>query len=332
MRNPTIKDVANKAGVGIGTVSRVINNSAQVTPHTRQKVLDAIDDLGYEPNVAARQLSGGKTWSIGVMSPFFTTPSFVERVSGIQQRLNDSGYDLVLYSIQNTEQLGRRIVEIGTRNRVDGLIVLAISLCAELLHKNNPDLPAVFVVEEDIQHYPSILVDNVVGGQLATQFMIDRDHKMIGFLGDSPNQQYQHISPTEQRYLGYNNAMQRAELPIVDEWCVFAPYNQQEAMKAALHMLSQADRPTALVASNDTMAFGVLEAARRLDLRVPQDIAVIGFDDIPAAYNAGITTVKQPLFNSGHLGTEYLLNWLETGQVPPEKTVLPLEVVQRTTA
>lgn len=332
MRNPTIKDVAERAGVGIGTVSRVINQSAQVRPETRERVLAAIEELKYSPNTAARQLSGGKTWSVGVISPFFTTPSFVERLNGIQHMLDDTGYDLILYSIRSVEQLKHRLQEIGTQNRVDGLIVLAISICADELFQHNPDLPAVFVVEEMVAEYPCIMVDNLMGGRIATEFMIERDHALIGFVGDTPPINFQHVPPTQQRFEGFQKAMSDNGLPIVEEWCKFGDYSQQGAFEVATEMLSKTDHPTAIVASNDTMAFGVLEAAKKLGLRVPQDLAVIGFDDIPASYNAALTTVKQQLFEGGYMGASQLLGWLNDGEVPNSETYLPLEIIHRETA
>ncbi|MBI5961538.1 MAG: LacI family DNA-binding transcriptional regulator, partial [Chloroflexi bacterium] len=110
MHTPTIRDVAERAGVGIGTVSRVLNGSPSVSEETREKVLEVIRELGFRPNSAARQLSGGKTFTIGVVSPFFTMPSFVERLSGIQHVLDDSSYDLVLYNIAHPEQISRKLI------------------------------------------------------------------------------------------------------------------------------------------------------------------------------------------------------------------------------
>ena len=118
---PTIRDVARRAGVGVGTVSRVLNGSPQVREETRQKVLDAIQELNFSPNVAARQLSGGKTFTIGVVSPFFTFPSFVERLAGIQDVLDMSSYELVLYSIRSPEQTQRRLNALINQNRADDM-------------------------------------------------------------------------------------------------------------------------------------------------------------------------------------------------------------------
>ena len=332
MRKPTIRDVASRAGVGIGTVSRVLNDSTQVRAETRQKVLDAIEELGFSPNVAARQLSGGKTWTVGVLTPFFTNPSFVQRLSGIQDVLDDSGYDLVLYSIRTHEQLKRRLSEITTSSRVDGLIILTLHPTPDDLPMGNKNLPLMLVIEEPDDYFPHIMVDNPQGGRMATEFLIERDHAQIGFVGDElENSLY--LRATRQRFHGFRAAMTDARLPIVNEWCRFGVHTQQSAFENAYSILCESDRPTAIVASSDTMAFGVIEAANALGLRVPQDVAIIGFDDIPAAQIVQLTTVRQPLFRSGQLAAERLFEFMATGEVPAEdfRTELPLEIVRRET-
>jgi DNA-binding LacI/PurR family transcriptional regulator len=332
MRTPTIRDVARRAGVGIGTVSRVLNGSTQVREETRQRILAAIEELGFSPNVAARQLSGGKTWAIGVISPYFTNPSFVERLTGIQQVLDGTNYDLVLYSIRTEEQLKRRLQQIVTQNRVDGLIVLTLGSVEEQLLTYNPTIPAIMILEDRVEHYPYIMIDNHAGGQMAVEYLIHHDHTMIGYIGDELENSL-HLYATRQRYEGFQAALAEAGLPWVMEWCCFGTHSQESAYRLSYELLCQEDRPTALVASSDTIAFGILAAARDLGMRVPQDIAVIGFDDIPQAALVGLTTIRQPLVEGAKLGTSRLVSWLMQGNLSEEEwqTVLPLEIVQRQT-
>lgn len=332
MRKPTIRDVARRAGVGIGTVSRVLNDSTQVRAETRNKVLAAIEELGFSPNAAARQLSGGKTWTVGVLAPFFTNPSFVQRLSGIQNVLDDSGYDLVLYSIRTFEQLNRRLNEISKASRVDGLIILTLHPTPDDLPPLDNALPVMLVIEEADRYFPHIMVDNPAGGRMATEFLIERDHTLIGFVGDElENSLY--LKATKHRFNGFRAALSDAGLPAVEEWCRFGIHSQQSAYELSLTILAEPDRPTAIVASSDTMAFGVMEAAKKLSLRIPQDLAVIGFDDIPAAKIAQLTTVRQPLEESGQLAAERLFEWMATGELPQENlgTELPLEIINRET-
>jgi DNA-binding LacI/PurR family transcriptional regulator len=294
--------------------------------------LDAIEALGFSPNVAARQLSGGKTWTVGVLTPFFTNPSFVQRLSGIQDVLDDSNYDLVLYSIRTHEQLKRRLSEIATSSRVDGLIILTLHPTPDDLPLGHKHLPVLLVIEEPDNYFPHIMVNNPAGGRMATEFLMERDHTQIGFVGDELENSL-HLRATQHRFTGFRAAMNDAGLPIVGEWCQFGVHSQQSAFEHAHAMLSERDRPTAIVASSDTMAFGVIEAANALRLRIPQDLAVIGFDDIPAAKIIQLTTVRQPLFRSGQLAAERLFDYMAAGDIQADKlsTELPLEIVNRET-
>jgi len=313
-------------------VSRVLNGSAQVREETRQKVLAAIDELNFSPNMAARQLSGGKTFTIGVMTPFFTYPSFVERLTGIQDVLHESAYDLVLHSIRFPEQVRRQLHTLLTRNRVDGLIVLSLPFSEEETRRINPDLPIVVIDDtQAITHYPSITIDNVAGGELATNYLIERGHRTLGFVGDRIDNPFGFVS-TRRRYEGFRRAIDQAGLRLVDDWVRFGEHTQEAARQNAREILSMERRPTAIFVSIDTLALGVLAAIDDLKLRVPDDVAVIGFDDIQAATYMHLTTVRQHLVYSGQLGARWMLDWLARKDLPdPASVALPLEIVERAT-
>ncbi|HML20579.1 MAG TPA: LacI family DNA-binding transcriptional regulator [Aggregatilinea sp.] len=333
MRTPTIRDVAKHAGVGVGTVSRVLNGSDQVREDTRKRVLEAINALGFSPNSAARQLSGGKTFTIGVVSPFFTFPSFVERLAGIQDVLDGTDYDLTLYSIRSTAQLRRRLGALMLQNRVDGLFILALPISEDETFSANPALPIVVVDDTvHVRRYPHLLIDNVRGGQMATEYLLQHGHTRLGFLGDRVDESFGFTS-AQDRFKGFQNTLEAAGLPVNMNWCQFCLHGEDYARDAARDILIQPDRPTAIFAAIDTLAFGVLDAASDLGLRVPEDLAVIGFDDIQAAGFAKLTTVRQHLFQSGQRSAELMLDWLRTGHVPSENwsTVMPLEIVERST-
>lgn len=329
----TIRDVAQQAGVGIGTVSRVLNGSEQVSEETRERVLAVIRELGFSPNTAARQLSGGKTSTIGVVTAFFTFPSFVERLGGVQSVLNESDYDLVLYSIQSLDQLERRMQVLTSQNRVDGLIVLSLPFDEALSRQASPNLPIVIVDGSTSGHrYPHVVIDNVAGGVLATTHLIARGHRQLGFVGDWRDNPLGFTS-TINRHRGFEQALREHDLPLREDWCLFVEHSEHHARQAALRLLRQPVRPTAIFAAIDTLAFGVLQAAEDLGLRVPDDLAVIGFDDIHAARFVRLTTVRQGLRTSGEIGARLMLEWLATGGIPDEdwQIVLPLEIVERAT-
>lgn len=313
-------------------MSRVLNGSVQVREETRQKVLAAIKELNFSPNTAARQLSGGKTFTIGVMTPFFVYPSFVDRLTGIQDTLHDSAFDLVLYSIRSPEQVRRQLHTLLTQNRVDGLIVLSLPMSEDEVRQMNPDLPIIVIDDtQRIKHYPSITIDNVHGGQLATDYLIAHGHRALGFVGDPIDNSFGFVS-TRRRYEGFQRALEQADLPLVGKWVRFGEHSQEAARQNAREILSQDERPTGIFVSIDTLAFGVLAAADDLHLRVPEDVAVIGFDDIQAAAYMNLTTVRQHLEHSGRLGAQWMLDWLEHKETPdPMEVTLPLEIVERGT-
>ncbi len=332
MQPPTIRDVARRASVSVATVSRVLNGAPVVREPTRQRVLDAIEELGFSPNSAARQLSGGKTFTVGVISPLFTRPAFVERLAGIQTVLDASEYELVLYSIRSREQLEHRLRLLVGQNRVDGLITISVHFDEQAVLVARPALPVLTIDDERIEAYPAIVIDNVAGGVLATEYLLGKGHQYLGFIGDESNATFGFIS-TERRFEGFKNALMQAGMTPNDTWHRFGPHSREVAYQHASEILSLSERPTAIVAASDTQAFGVLAAARDLGLRVPYDVAVIGFDDIEPASYMNLTTVRANMHMSGKLAARYLLNWLTNGRPPQDQwqTTLPLEVIERKT-
>lgn len=332
MRTPTIKDVARRAGVGVGTVSRVLNGSPQVRPDTREKVMAAIRELGFSPNLAARQLSGGKTFTIGVVSPFFTFPSFVERMAGIQDVLDDSPYDLVLYSVRAPDRLHRQLRGILSQKRVDGLIVLSLRLDEAEVQRIDPHLPLVVVDNDEVEHYPHVMIDNDAGGLMATRYLIERGHAAIGFIGDPIDNPFG-FNSTIKRFEGFKAALAEAGLPFQERWVRFGKYDEASARENARQILTQSPRPTALFVAIDTLALGAMAAIYDLGLRVPDDVAIIGFDDIQAASYIRLTTVRQHLAESGRWGAQRMLDWLREGELEDEakEFKLPLEIIERST-
>lgn len=335
MRVPTIKDVADLAQVGIGTVSRVLNNSAQVRPETRERVLKAIEELGFIPNPAARQLSGGKTSVIGVITPFFTQPSYVERLAGIQSCLYDSDYDLVLYSINSREQFYNRLLHLLHQRRTDGLILLTPPRIdtSQLPEFEAINVPVVVLDSPHMPQYPTLRIDDHMGGMLATNYLLSKGYERIGFIGDKLDDPNFGSGATQHRYEGMKQALAEAGAPINPLWYRFGGLGHDIARTHTYELLSMADRPRAIFADSDIKAFDVVNTARQMGLSVPEDVAVIGFDDIDAAQYMMLTTVRQPLADSGIQTTALLLDWL-LNKTPPAKMmyVLPLEVIPRGTA
>jgi DNA-binding LacI/PurR family transcriptional regulator len=305
-RGPTIRDVARRAGVGVGTVSRVLNESDSVSPDAQTRVLRAMEQLGYRRSAIARSLSVGRAHALGVVAPFFTTPSVIERLRGVADRLAELDYNIVLFSVENTAQRADAFRDFARHDHVDGLLVISLPLTdAEVDGLRRDRLPVVMV---DVAH-PRVVhvgIDDVRGGELAAEHLLAKGHRRIGFVGDTPANPLGFTS-SERRLKGFRRALREAGVERVPALEKRGHYGREPARAQAMALLRLADRPTAVFAASDTQAVGVLEAARALQLRVPEDVAVIGFDDIDAAELLGLTTVRQPLRQSGARGVDLLL-------------------------
>jgi DNA-binding LacI/PurR family transcriptional regulator len=328
-RLPTIRDVARHARVSVATVSRVLNDVPVVSDDMRDRVRSAIAELGYRPSSTARSLSLGRSQAIGVVAPFFTTPSVVERLRGVAERARDHGYGLMLFDVETPEQRTAAFAEFARHGRVDGLLVISLPLFDEDVEALARDrLPVVMV---DIGHprVPHVVIDDVRGGELAAEHLLARGHRRIGFVGDEPDSRFGFTS-SEERRRGFRRALRRAGIRSAADLERRGRHGRAQARALADGLLRRPDRPTAVFAASDTQAVGVLEAAQALGLRVPEDLAVIGFDDIEIAEPLGLTTVRQPLRQSGARGADLLLGAI-AGASPPAAPLAPLEVVARRT-
>lgn len=329
-RAPTIRDVARHAKVGVGTVSRVLNDSPLVSDDARRRVHRTIDELGYRRSSTARNLSLGRTQMIGVVAPFFTSNSVLERLRGVVTKLRDHGdYDLVLFDVETLPQRNDAFSSFARTDRVDGLLVMSLRPSDEEVESlRREGLPVVLV---DVRHpaLPRVVIDDVLGGQMATEHLLDRGHTRIGFIGDAPTPFG--FTSSEHRRQGMARALRRAGIKRRDDYEMRGPHGREEARELAERLLRLPDPPTAIFAASDVQAMGVLAAARSMRLRVPQDLAVIGFDDIEVAEVLGLTTVHQPLRETGARGVELLLTAIDGIGGEPTEELAPLTVIARRT-
>jgi len=323
-----IADVAARAGVGVATVSRVLNGHASVRPSTRERVAEAIEALNYRPSSLARGLSLRRTNVVATLLPWFTNPSAVQRVKGIVEGLRGSTYDLMVFDIES-EDRQRRAFELFDRgDRADGLLVVStLPPEAEVARLRAADIPCVLI---DAVHpsFPSIAVDDVAGGEIATRHLISLGHRRVALIGDPPPEF--RFEWSRDRTRGYERALASAGVEMRPEYVREGTRLPHVARAVAAELLSLPERPTAIFAASDTQAIGVLEAARALGIAVPGELSVIGFDDIEVASYVGLTTVRQPLLESGRRGATLLLERLAQGSVEPLRELLPLELVVRT--
>lgn len=322
----TIAEVAREAHVGVATVSRVLNGSPAVRDQTRRRVLDAIARLGYAPNAAARALSTGRTGAVGVVAPFFTRPSVIERLRGVARVLAAADHRLVLFDVERPGDDAFRTLPAG--GGLDGL--LTVSLCPpeeELDRFAAAGLPVV-LVDHRHDRLPAVFTDDVAGGRLATEHVLELEHERIAFVGDGEDTDYGFRSSAERRR-GYQAALVAAGLAPDPALVRRGPHGREAAAELTASLLAAPEPPTAIVAASDTQAVGALEAAAAAGVRVPAELSVVGYDDIELARYAGLTTVAQPLEESGARGAELLLAALEGAAAPGRQ--LEVELVVRGT-
>jgi len=327
----TIRDVAKKAGVGVGTVSRVLNESTAVSDATRQKVLTAIDELNYTPSPIARRLSLGRTMTIGVIAPFFVRPSYIERLRGVEATLADTEYDFILYNVETISRRDACIHDLPRQDRVDGILLMTLPPTNEEVDRfQQANLPVV-LVDSPHDRISHVLVDNVAGGCLATKHLIDLGHRKIGYISDYLQESPFGFLPVAERYQGYRRALAEAGIEFRAEYHRQGELSRREARRLALELLSLPDPPTAIFAYSDTQAFGVLRAAQDLELKVPDQLSVIGYDDIEISEFLHLTTIRQHLYDSGVQGTTLLLDEIANAPAQPKEVLLPTSLIERDT-
>ena len=333
MSDITIRDVAKIAGVGVGTVSRVLNNHPSVKESTRQKVEEAIRALNYQPHTIARQLSMGKTSNIGVVAPFFIRPASVERLQGVETVLAEHKFDLVLYNVETKERRDELFETLPRGDAFDGLLIFTLSPDDEAAKRlQNGRVPVVLV---DAYHplLSRVSIDDVQGGYMATWHLLDLGHERIAYISDILESPFEQVGASSLRYQGYRKALAEAGVSFHPDYYRRDQHGVPEARAMAHALLSAPEPPTAIFAASDTQAIGVLQAARDLGLSVPDDVSVIGFDDIEIAEFLKLTTIHQPLFTSGVEGAALLFQCIASRDDyrQAKEIRLPLRLIERET-
>ncbi len=331
MAIPTIYDVASRAEVSIATVSRVLNTPHRVNEETRRRVMAAIDELHFVPKAEASARARRNSYRIGVLAPFFTYPSFVQRLRGIASLLTESEYELVIYSVDSAQHYHSQLQTLPVMRRIDGLIIMSLVLdvaAAERLLQH--DLPTV-LIESHHPAFSGVEIDNEEGGRLAARYLIEQGHRRIAFIGIDSEIPGCTLPTSAIRLQGFRSTLIASDLPLLDVYISNVENDMAAAYSQAKTMLSLVERPTAIFATSDLLAMGVLKAVRELGLHVPQDVAVLGFDDQDIADYLGLTTIGQSLDESGRVAVELLLSRLAQPTRAVQHVRFPLKVIQRST-
>jgi len=328
----TIADVAAASGVGVGTVSRVINGGANVRESTRHTVLRVIKQLGYRPSYLAASLSRGTPRTVAIVVPHLTTPSAVMRLAGALTVLDEQGYDTVVCNVDTAGQRDHHLTALTSRYRVDGVIVVSLRLSRRWLALFRRAGVPLVAVDAAFARIPHTVTDDVAGGRMATEHLLSLGHRRIGFVGDTRHPARASslgFTASHQRLCGYEQALEEAGIGCDAELVRRGPHGAANAEALATELLSLPDPPSAIFAASDTQAMGVLAAADRAGRAVPGELSVIGFDDIESAMLLGLSTVRQPLEDSGAEAARRLCALLRGEPIGPLRQQLPLEVVHR---
>lgn len=324
----TIYDVAARAGVAISTVSRVLNRSNDVSDATREKVLQAISDLRFRPHRTAKILAQKQSESLVIAIPSFTTPFHNSILKGVRSRIREQEFDLTLFDLGSSNPKEKLLDFLG-RGAVDGLL-LALHVDEELADELKTLRAPVVLIGNQYEDFDSYSWDNVSGARSAVQHLIAQGHERIGFIS-SP---FDIDSVLAQRKQGYEEAFKDASLSLEEKWVVHgdtekhAGISEESGFEAMQKLLSQNPRVTAVFSVSDAQAIGAWYAINQEGLSVPEDIAIVGYDDIKTSRYIGLSSVDQKMQKVGHEATDVLIGRLKSARKDPPLSVLTIPELQ----
>lgn len=327
---PTIKEIAKIANVSAMTVSRALNNNPRVREETRNKILAIAKQLGYRPNRIARSLVSKRSHLISLIVADIGNQYFAELARGIEDKAREYGYNVIFGSTDNDSDNLKTYVRLMMEVGVDGFILAAVRLKEPIVDELvDQHFPVVLVNRELKQKKAnSVVIDNHAGAYLVVEHLINCGYKKIAVITGAFN-----LSTGIERFEGYRKALGDHGIPYHEEYLSQGPFTRDHGCRAATDMLSGNNRPEAIFAASDNIALGVMDAAGKLGLRIPEDLALVGFDDTGFSSNPKInlTTVSQKKYEMGALGVQMLLD-LINGQEQDfvNKIVLEPELIIRT--
>ncbi len=324
----TIREVAKKAGVSPTSVSHVLNNTRFVSEDVRERVNSAMRELNYRPNALARSLRRGETHTLGLILPDSANPFFAEVGHAIESAAFARGYSVILCNTENDEDKEHLYTEVLENKQLDGIIFVGAGENRESISAIIQNGIPLVVVDRDMGNLEldTVTTENHQGGFLATQHLLSLGHQIIGCITGPSN-----ITPSAERVTGYREAHRQAGIHIEDSLLVRGDFHAPSGYSAALQLLQRTPRPTAIFVCNDMMAIGALRAVAQLGLNVPEDIAIVGFDDIElASYTTpSLTTVAQPKQEIGQLAVKLIFERMGDHSLPPRHNILSTQLIIR---
>ncbi len=325
---PTIQDVANDAGVSPATVSRVLNNYPYIREAVRRHVLDVIARLGYEPNRVAQRLRATHSRVIGIVVTDITNPFFNTIMASIESFFFDQGFSVLMSNTNANPQKELEYLSMMENEGVAGLIIAPSSENVDSVARLAEEGMPVVVIDRRMTNarVDTVLADNVTGARVAVEHLIALGHTRIGHIGGRMP-----LTSGRERYEGYLQAMQDHGLPVQEAWLRFGDHKHESGYARALELLDESDPPTAWFIANNMMTLGALNALHDRGKHIPEDIAVVGFDDMPWAVslNPPLTVVAQPTLEIGSRAANLLLERINQPDLPPRTETLETTLIVR---
>lgn len=325
----TIHDVAKRAGVGSITVSRVINNSGYASEEIRQRVLEAVKEMGYVPNRLASSLRSNRTNVLALVMTDITNPFFTVAARGVEDVANKAGYTVIFCNTDEDKEKEKKYVEILMQNRVDGIVLVPSSSDSESVETLQQNDKPVVVIDRRVpeKQVDQVRCDSVAGAEQLTQLLISLGHRRIALLNGPQN-----VSTASDRLVGFNRALAAAGIDQSKQVVISGAFTRESGREMTRQVLEMSPRPTALFAANNFIALGALSALESAGVRVPEDLAMVTFDDLPESLVVSpfLTVAAQPVYEMAARAAEMLVNRL-AGKGPEsfEEIVFPTQLIIR---
>ena len=324
----TIHDVALAAGVSPAKVYTFFKHPHRLMPTRRRRITEAIQSLGY---VHARSDIGDSRYTrIAVVSPYITAYSFVERIKGISSALPDDEYEMLTFSVENEAQLHHYLQSLGMSRSVNGVILMALPLPENLIRVYQDNRMPLVSIERRIPGFPSVSVDNIEGGRLAARYLLNRNYQRPGFMGDSGIPMYAY-SAAALRFQGFREELEQAGVGLPESRVAWHEQGVQHVPDAFVQLMKGRDRPDALFCSSDTEAVVSVRTSWEMDIPVPRDLGVLGFDNTELADFTGLSSVDQLLVQSGRDAAEMLMKMIRKPRSRIDSRQYTLKVTERIT-
>ncbi|HIW34460.1 MAG TPA: LacI family transcriptional regulator [Candidatus Paenibacillus intestinavium] len=324
----TIYDVAEKAGVSIATVSKVINDTGRISEKTRKKIVKIMEDLEYQPSAVASALSGKSTFTIGLTLPDLANPYFAEIARAIEDRGREYGFNVLMCSTDNDARKEEEYYRLFMKKRVDGIIMVSREEQDTMVKKILNEKVPLVMISREIFSVPvtSVMVDDYYGGFQAGSHLVKQDHQKIAVITENLKE-----LGSKERLRGCTDAMKEAKLEMLPEYIVEGGYTVEGGKKATKGLLQQQYPPTAIFACNDILAIGAIQAVRELGLQVPKDISVIGYDNtiLATIVDPPLTTIAQPIQDIGERSVAILVQQIQSKENVRQRVVLMPDLIVR---